>query len=313
MEWGYLLILLNSVFMCVMAAVRKEYQRKVNATLKSTLMFMGVSSLFVCLIGLGYCFFVDFALIKKADAFVVGLSAVFALILTINTCLCIFGAKYGSLAMITTFATLGTLVISTVYGLISDPLKNKLNFFNIVGLILAVVIIVLGFLASKTTGDKDEKTEQKSSKVFIFICLAVFLFNGSALSVYSIFTSNRASYGGFNFIFLYLFFCVLICAIALSCLFWIHKKSKKPFSINDCVSCKPILCSLIYGVVFFCAELCALTTTSLLPIVIQAPLSFAINVVVVGVVDYLIYKQRLTRIQLIQISLAIVCGILFAL
>ena len=76
---------------------------------------------------------------------------------------------------------------------------------------------------------------------------------------------------------------------------------------------KPLVCSLIYGVIFFCAEFCALTTTSILPIVIQAPLSFAMNVVIVAIVDYLIYKQKLTKIQLIQIALAILSGVCFAL
>ena len=311
MGWGYLLILLNSVLMCVMAAVRKEYQRKADATLKSTLVFMGVSSLFVCLIGLGYCFFTDFALIKQADGFVVGLSALFAVILTTNTCLCIFGAKFGSLAMITTFATLGTLVISTLYGLIFDPLKNQLGVFNSIGLLLAVLIIILSFLENKGETQMDN-SERKKAKIFILICLAVFFFNGSALSVYSIFTGNRASYGGFNFIFLYLFFCVLLCAVSLGGLF-LFNKQKQGLSIKDSIVGKPLVCSLIYGIVFFCAEFCALTTTSILPIVIQAPLSFAINVIIVAVVDYFIYKQKLTKVQLLQIGLAIVSGACFAL
>ena len=313
MEWGYLLILLNSVLMCVMTAIRKEYQRKVDATLKTTLVFMGISSLFVCLIGIGYCIYTDFALIKQADGFVLGLSSVFAIILTVNTCLCIFGAKYGSLAMITTFATLGTLVISTIYGLISDPLKNKLSVFNVLGLCLAVVIIALGFIANKSQEHQEDRNEQKKSKFFIFICLAVFIFNGSALSVYSIFTSNRADYGGFNFIFLYLFFCVLICALMLGILFACSKRSKKDFIIKNYLIGKPLLCSLLYGIVFFGAEFFALTTTSILPIVIQAPLSFAMNVVIVAIADYLIYKQKLTKLEWLQIALAVVSGVFFAL
>lgn len=313
MEWGYLLILFNSVLLCAMSAARKEYQRKVDATLKSTLVFMGVSSLFVCLIGLIYCFSTDFALVRCADGFVVGLGVLFAFILTINTCLCIFGAKYGSLAVITMFATLGTLVISTVYGLITDPIKNQLNAFNIVGLCLAVIIIALSFLAEKLKGGQAEQIEQKKSKIFIIICLAVFLFNGSALSVYSLFTSNRAEYGGFNFIFLYLFFCVLLCALSIGLFFILDKKNGKEFEVKQYIKGKPLVCSLIYGVVFFLAEFCALTTTSLLPIVVQAPLSFAMNVIIVAAVDYLIYKQKLTKIQLLQIGLAILSGVCFAL
>lgn len=313
MEWGYLLILSNSVLTCVMTAIRKEYQRKVDATLKTTLTFMLVSSLFVCLIGVAYGCITDFALIRQADGLVVGLAALFACILTVNTCLCIFGAKYGSLAIITTFATLGTLVISTVYGVIADPLKNQLNGFNIAGLCLALCIVGLSFTTKNRSEEQTKTNSKKGATIFIFLCLAIFLFNGSALSVYSIFTSNRANYNGLSFIFLYLFFCVVICGILLSVLFVLDKKQGKRFSVKECLSGKPLVCSLLYGTMFFGAEFCALTTTSLLPIVIQAPLSFAVNVVIVAIVDRLIYKQNLSKIQLLQIVLAIICGVLFAL
>ena len=73
------------------------------------------------------------------------------------------------------------------------------------------------------------------------------------------------------------------------------------------------MCTLIYGVTFFLSEFFSLETTSLLPIVIQAPLSFAVSVIIVALADYLIYKQKLTKIQLIQIGLAIVSGVCFAL
>ena len=66
-----------------MTAIRKEYQRKVDATLKTTLTFMLVSSLFVCLIGIAYGCMTDFALIRQLDGLVVGLAALFACILTV--------------------------------------------------------------------------------------------------------------------------------------------------------------------------------------------------------------------------------------
>lgn len=311
MEWGYLLILLNSLLMCFMTAVRKDYQQRADATIQSTLTFMLVSSLFVCIIGLVYCFFTNFSLITQLNGFVVGLSVSFAIILTINTCLCIFGAKYGSLAMITTFATLGTLVISTLYGLIFDPVKNQLGVFNVLGLVLALVIIALGLISAKKEKPQNDNGG-KNSKIFIFICLAIFLFNGSALSVYSIFTTNCAFYGGFNFIFLYLFFCVLICSIALVVLL-IKNQRRKTANATLCIKSRSLVCALVYGATFVFAEFCALTTTSILPIIIQAPLSFAINVITVAIVDYFVYKQKLTKIQLLQIALALISGICFAL
>lgn len=316
MEWGYLFILLSSLFICVMSAVRKEYQRSFGATLKSTLVFIGVSSLFVCLIGLVYCLATDFAPVKQADGFIVGLSAIFALILTVNTCLGIFGSKYGSLAVLIMFATLGTLVISTAYGLIADPLKNRLSWFHIVGLCIVGGIIALSFFAEKyKAGQTDEgkKSGGKNGKMFILICLMAFLFNGVALSEYSIFTTNRPEYSGVNFIFWYLFFCVLICAIVLGVLFLMDRRRGRAFGVQEYLQKKALGCAIAYGVVFFLSEFFALTTTSLLPIVIQAPLSFAMNVVTVAIADYVIYKQKLTKVQLVQMALAIISGICFVL
>ena len=120
------------------------------------------------------------------------------------------------LAMISTFATLGTLVISTLYGLVSDPVRNRLNIFNVIGLIIAVTIIALSFLqAYKANSVEIEEGKPQNNKKFLMFCIAIFLFNGSALSVYSMFTSQRAEYGGLNFIFLYLFLCVVLCALIL--------------------------------------------------------------------------------------------------
>ena len=114
-------------------------------------------------------------------------------------------------------------------------------------------------------------------------------------------------------IFLFLFFCVLICLAILAVLYVLDKKNKKPFEIKNCITGKPLLLSCAYGITFFFAEFLSLTTTTILPIVIQAPLGFAVGVVIVAIVDYLIYKQKLTKIQFVQIGLALVSAVIFSL
>lgn len=310
---GYLLILLGAVMLSAMAAVRKEYQRRAGATLASTLLFMCISSLFITLVGAVYASVTDLALIRCADGLVLGLAVLFAVVLTVNTCLCIFGAKYGSLAVLMTFATLGTLVISSIYGLIFAPEENSLTVYRVMGLLLSTVIIILGFVGDKRAGS-EEKKAGRAQRIFVLICLGVFIFNGSALSIYSAFTEHRAEYGGFDFIFLYSFFCVLLCLAGLAAIRLFGGRSaltegqnrKKP-------PIAPVICAIGYGMIFTVSEFCALTTTSILPIVIQAPLSFAVNLVVVAAADYLIYRQRLTKMQIIQVALALLSGICFAL
>lgn len=311
MSDGYLLILLGAVMLAAMAAVRKEYQRRAGATLFSTLLFMCLSSLFITLIGAVYALSTDLALIRNADGLVLGLGAVFAVVLTVNTCLCIFGAKYGSLAVLMTFATLGTLVISSLYGLIFAPEKNALTVYRVAGLLLSAVIIALGFIGDKRTGREEKKT-RRDQRIFVLICIGVFLFNGSALSIYSMFTAHRAEYGGFNFIFLYSFFCVLLSLVGLAVL-RLFRGRLAAGEGRDTFRISHLICAVGYGAIFSVNEFCALTATSILPIVIQAPLSFAVNLVVVAAADYFIYRQKLTGIQLVQVTLAILSGVCFAL
>ena len=311
MSDGYLLILVGAVMLAAMAAVRKEYQRRAGATLFSTLLFMCLSSLFITLIGAVYATSTDLALIRNADGLVLGLGAVFAVVLTVNTCLCIFGAKYGSLAVLMTFATLGTLVISSIYGLIFAPEENALTVYRVAGLLLSAVIIALGFIGDKRTGREEKKT-RRDQRIFVLICIGVFLFNGSALSIYSMFTAHRAEYGGFNFIFLYSFFCVLLSLVGLAALRLFRGKLAAGEG-RDTFRISHLICAVGYGAIFSVNEFCALTATSILPIVIQAPLSFAVNLVVVAAADYFIYRQKLTGIQLVQVALAILSGVCFAL
>lgn len=310
---GYLLILLGAVMLSAMAAVRKEYQRRAGATLVSTLLFMCVSSLFITLIGTVYALVTDLALIRNADGLVLGLAAIFAVVLTVNTCLCIFGAKYGSLAVLMTFATLGTLVISSIYGFIFAPEENALTVYRVVGMLLSAVIIALGFVGDREAKGAERKTGS-TQRIFILICICVFIFNGSALSIYSTFTEHRAEYGGFNFIFLYSFFCVALCLVGLAAIrLFGGRRAFSGEQHTDKLRPAPVICAVGYGMIFTVSEFCSLTTTSILPIVIQAPLSFAVNLVVVAVADYLIYRQRLTKMQIIQVTLAILSGVCFAL
>lgn len=315
MAVGYLLIFLGSVLLCGMTVVRKEYQRRADATIISTITFMGVYSLSVCLIGVIYGFFTDFTLIRQIDGFVIVLSIFFSLILTINTCLCILGSKYGSLAIVSIFANLGTLMISTVYGLIFDSARNHLNGFKISGMVLVLAILALSvFEEKKNVSFGDAQKEKQHNRKFLAICILIFFFNGSALPIYSAFSTYRGEYGGFNFIFLYLFFCVLLCGVSLAFLLLLQKKKGTAVSeIKLCVSLKPLLCTLAYGLLFLFAEFTAIKTTVVLPIVVQAPLKFAVQVIIIAIADFLLFKQKITKIQFVQIGLAIVSGVLFAL
>jgi len=270
---------------------------------------MLISSAFICVIGIIYGVFTGFRVINEINGQVVVLAAILAAMLTANICFSIFGAKYGSFAIIIMFAMLGTIVISTVYGLVYDPVRNKLNVYNILGIAVVVVIIVLGYVNNRN-GKTDDQNTKKNKKIFAGICLAVFLLNGSALSIYSFFTSTNKQYGEINYIFLYSFFCMILCVILIAIIVLCKRGSVPEIAVATKV--KPLLCTVTYGGAFMLSEFCSLLNTSVLPIVIQAPLSFAINIISVAIVDFIFFKQKLTKAQTVQIALSFVVGVLFA-
>lgn len=315
MPVGYLLILLCCLLMCGMAVSRKAYQRSVDATLVTTVTFMGVCSLSICLIGVICGIFTDFAMICQMDRFVLGIGIAFAVILTVNTCLCIFGAKYGSLAMVLAFANLGTLVISAVYGLISDPERNRLSVFKGIGSVLVMMILVISFLEEKRSPkDGKDRKAQKDKRIFVGICLLIFLFNGSALPIYSAFSTYRGDFGSFNFIFVYMFFCVILCGMTLTALGLLCLRNHctvKP-EVKKCLSRKPLCCTLVYSCLFLFSEYCSIRATGMIPIVVQAPLCFSVEVILSAIADFVLYGQKMTKMQLVQMVLAVAGGVLFA-
>lgn len=307
---SFVFLALNSLIVCVMTALRKEYQRIAGANLKSTVFFMLINGVIGCIIGLAYCFFTNFALVKGIDGKVFALATAFAIILTLNTIVCIYGAKYGSVAIFSVFATMGTLVISSAYGLIFAPEKNKLDLFSVLGIIIVILVVALNFVNTKTV---EVKTSKKDAFIYKILCIVVFFTNGSALPVYSMFTSNCLDYGQLNYIFLYLFLTFIICMVLYSIISLVTKNKQNQVKDNAYLSKKPFLCSVIYGVVLIASEFFGLTVTTLLPIVIQAPLSFAMVVVLVAIVDYFVYKVKPTKIQIGQMILAVISAVLFAL
>lgn len=219
-----------------------------------------------------------FSLIRQLDGLALGLSALFSLILTVNTCLCIFGAKYGSLAILIIFANLETLMISMIYGLITDPVRNELNGFNILGMVFLPVILALSFSAER----KNKQTEE----------------------------TGKQHQHGWKF----LMICILLCAVALAMLLCLQRKKADPVSnVRMCISTKTLLCMLTYGGGFLLSEFTTIKITEIMPIVVQTPLKFAVDVVMVAMADFLLFKQKITKIQFAQIGLALISGVLFVL
>lgn len=314
---AYFYLILSSVLLSVMSLLRKEFQRK-NGSLYSILFFSVFAALIIVLCGNVVSACRGFQIYKKIDAAIIAAASIYGLVTLGSTMLCILGTKFGNVSVLVMFATLGQIVLSSVYGLMFDAENNRFSVSVIIGYMITAVIIALSFLSSK--GPQDEK-RRKNKKIFLFFCVALFLVNGLALPILSLFTRMRPAYSGTDFLTISSAFTFLYGGIFLLVL--CVCKKKKPSSVPDVgaiekspergISKYSVLLIILYAFVYFGSDLLALLCTSLIPIVIQAPLSFSISIVVLTIFDFIIYKERPSKSNMIQMILAVICNIFFAL
>ena len=82
---------------------------------------------------------------------------------------------------------------------------------------------------------------------------------------------------------------------------------------NDTKLGKQLLLIVAYSVVAVLSEVLSYNCTSLIPIIVQAPLSFTIEILLTGVADYVMFKAVPDKVQIAQMALAVICSVCFVL
>ncbi len=315
---AYLLLAVSALCLCGMSLIRKQYQREVGTSVGATIFFMGAYSLIVVLVGtiIVWISSGNAVSIFSADWLVLLFATILSITITATTIIVIIGSAYGSLSILIMMATLGTLVLSSVYGLIFDSERNTLNAFTVIGFLLASVILALSVIEKPKTEEAEGACGEKNKReglIYRLLCVVIFFSNGIALVIYSMMTKYRGEYGNVEFIVLYSFAAVIICSMILLCLF--AKKKNKPSlkQTPDKTTGKIVPLIIGYALLFGGGEISSLFCTGFIPIVVQAPLSFVIQLLLLTVFDYFIFKAKITKINLIQMLLAVVASIMFAL
>ena len=302
---AYLYLVLSSIFLCAMSLLRKQYQR-ISESYFSVLVFVFLSNAAMAVIGNIAAAFQGFAFYGQTDGAVLGIAAAYAAVSFASTFISVKGTKYGNVSVLIMFANLGQLVISSVYGLIFDAQNNSFGAMTVFGYVTAAAIMVLSLFAKKKGEDASEK---KNGKIFFLLCAVLFLFNGAALPLCSLMTRLRPQYGSSNFLTLSSMFGTAIGAIAT--LAALPSKKASGLVRRGIVARGGLI--VLYAGACFVSNLLAVLCTTLLPIVVQAPLSFSISMIVLMLFDFLIYKEKPTKINALQIALAVACNVFFAL
>lgn len=279
-----------------MAILRRHYQNKVGSDLTATLLFSTVSSFSAFLLGLLTNGGFEFEPLSFALAFIyAGLS-------TVTAILCIVAAKYGSASSVILYGSMGTLVLPSCFGLLFDP-SDAINFPKILGFLFASAALLIGFIKHKDTST--------SSKQMKRLQIAIFFSNGMALVVFKLMSMLRAGFnlGAFITEYMLISAAASLVILALSLI----KKNTTPAHGTLVNSFTPaaILIALVYAAAFFISDSFSMKCTTLVPLTIQAPLSFCLPILFTAILEYIVYKQKLTIYDLLQILSAASCSICF--
>lgn len=299
-------ILSTSICFGAFSLIRKKYQEYNGSGLLSTVIFVVFYTLFEIAISLliSLCFS-QINQLSNITPLTVTVAAIFSATSFISTIICIIGTAYGSLPILMMFATLGSIAISSTYDIILGQAQITNRY--IAALLFIAVILIINIINDK----KSANESKKSSFIFKLLCVVVFFTNGVGLVFYHIFAINNPVFGNFNFIALYSAFGLIIALIALVFLCTARRKNNS-FSAIIKINWKSYLLILLYSILLCVSEALALNTTSIIPVSIHSPLSFAISLVFVTIFDSIFYKTKPNKLQLVQMGAAVLSAILIS-
>lgn len=317
---AYVFLVVSAICLSVMAVLRKKYCDESGSGVIPILRFMVLQGIIAAAILTVYAFVSgQGAAFKETDLFTMICVFATAACTSVTLVICICGVKYGNLTLLMMFATLGSLVLSSVYGVLFDGERNGIGVFKIIGFVLTAAILTLSVPFKRKSNDESDeaKTERdarqsaKNKKIYALLCVVIFFTNGVVLVFYSAMTKYRPEYPAPNFIVLYM---AILAAISLIpyIVFAVVKKGNA-IPRNDTKLGKQLLLIAAYSIVAVLSEVSSYNCTSLIPIIVQAPLSFTIEILLTGVADYVMFKAVPDKIQIVQMVLAVICSVCFVL
>ena len=317
---AYVFLVVSAICLSVMAVLRKKYCDESGSGVIPILRFMVLQGIIAAAILAVYAFMSGQGeAFKETDLFTMICVFATAACTSVTLVICICGVKYGNLTLLIMFATLGSLVLSSVYGVFFDGERNGIGVFKIIGFVLTAAILTLSIpFKRKSNSESDEaKTERdvrqnvKNKKIYALLCVIVFFTNGVVLVFYSAMTKYRPEYPAPNFIVLYM--ATLATISVILCIVYAVINKGNVILNNDTKLGKQLLLIVAYSVAAVLSEVLSYNCTSLIPIIVQAPLSFTIEILLTGVADYVMFKAVPDKVQIAQMALAVICSVCFVL
>ena len=289
-----LLIILASSGVGLMGELIKVYQVKNGTGIISTVLFMLFFNVIAAAGGLAF----SEALTLSLPG--IGMALVFAVAALVTAVLCLVGTAWGNVSVIVACAMLGKLILPSAYGMIVLPEENVMTIAKGFGFLFAFITLFLNFVPDKS-GKKNEHALK-----FKLACLIVFFTQGSALIIYNLVT--RMGLAGNGFVTLYMAISAILTGIAILVAYC---KNKNAFQVElkNSFSKTSVLIIIGYAVLNFVSDKLSLTCSGMVPLIFQAPVEFCVPILVIALIDFIIYREKLTKRQLVQLLTAFLsCG-----
>ncbi len=290
-----LLVTASSMMLGVMSILRKGYQITNRAGMPETMFF----TLFISV--LGFCMGSIANGGIQIDATSLVFAGVYAVISTVTASICIYATKFGSVSTLLLWAMLGSLVLPSVFGLLTQPDTNRITIYKLFGFAMALICMIINFAV--------DKSRQKSDVRFKLLCAVVFFTNGSALIVFNLKNRFCENFPNMAFVAEYM---AVSAVLTFLCLAVMSLKNKKVWiSVKSTVNKRSVFLMLTYAALFFLSECLALKCSGMIPLIMQAPITFCIPILTTAGIDYVVYKEKLNKVSLWQMIFACLCCISF--
>ena len=221
-------------------------------------------------------------------------------------------SKLGSMSMYSMFATLGSIVISFLFGIIFNGEGAMTSAFRYVAIAIMVISLVFPVLDDM----KAKGNNKKKGLLFWIACFAGFVVNGLTGPIMTLQENvqKTAEINSIQFCGLYLLFTAVMALLVLCVMFAIPKTRPQVKLSKQIVGVKPLLFSAGYGAVTVVGN--ALNIEALshgVPSSVQFPVVNGGVILVTALIGMFAFREKSGLFTKIGLGLTLVATVLFVL
>ena len=221
--------------------------------------------------------------------------------------------RLGRMSMYSMFATLGSIIISFLYGIIFNGESATTSAFRYVAIVIMVISLVFPVL------DDRKKAQDKAKGKFLYwlACFGGFVVNGMTGPIMTLQEGVQkagANINSIQFCGLYMLFTAIIALVILGILLAIPKTRPQGIQAKQIIGVKPLLFSVGYGAVTCVGNSLNIEALSHgVPSSVQFPVVNGGVILVTALIGAFAFREKTGVLAKIGLGLTLVASVLFVL